>query len=482
MTHARDRLELHLAAEWHPKKNKGLTPDAVRPYSHKKAWWKCKMGHVWEARIGSRSEGHGCPYCAGTLVCEDNCLGTSNPALAAEWHPHKNKGLTPYEVTQYSQRKAWWICKKGHEWEASVGDRNRGSECPYCSGARVCEDNCLGTINPALAAEWHPKKNKGRTPYEVTPYSQGKAWWICKKSHEWEELIGNRNRGSGCPYCSGLLATKDNSLKTINPTVAKEWHPHKNCGLTPSEVTQYSAKKVWWICKKGHEWAARVGDRNRGSGCPYCSGAKVCEDNCLGIINPALAAEWHPKKNNGITPHEVMPNSPRKAWWICKKGHEWEARIGNRNRGNGCPYCSGRLATKDTSLEAINPTVAKEWHPHKNSGLTLSEVTQYSARKVWWLCKKGHEWEARVASRNRGIGCPYCSGRLATKDTCLGAVNPTLAKEWHPSKNGNLTPRHVKKYSSNNVWWLCNKGHTWQATIIRRSLGSGCPKCARRRG
>ena len=40
-------------------------------------------------------------------------------------------------------------------------------------------------------------------------------------------------------------------------------------------------------------------------------------------------------------------------------------------------------------------------------------VTPNSHKKVWWKCSKGHEWQAVVASRNRGSGCPYCSGRKA---------------------------------------------------------------------
>jgi len=334
------------------------------------------------------------------------------PPLAAEWHPHKNIGLTPDEVMPYSHRKVWWICKKGHEWEARVGSRSEGNGCPYCAGNRVCDDNCLGTINPALAAEWHPQKNSGLTPYGVMPNS---------------------------------------------------------------------GRKVWWICNKGHEWEARVGSRNRGIGCPYCAGIRVCDDNCLGTINPALAAEWHPHKNNGLTPDEIMPYSHRKVWWICKKGHEWEALVCNRNRGSGCPCCAGNRVCDDNCLSTINPALAAEWHPHKNIGLTPDEIVAYSHRKVWWICKKGHKWEARVGSRNRGAGCPYCSGRLKPKDTSLDAVNPTLAKEWHPRKNGKLTPRDVKKYSGKNVWWLCNKGHTWQSTVNKRSRGSGCPQCARRR-
>ena len=65
------------------------------------------------------------------------------------------------------------------------------------------------------------------------------------------------------------------------------------------------------------------------------------------LHNPTLANEWNYEKNNGLTPADVMPNSDKKVWWKCKNGHEWQAMIGNRHRGNGCPYCSGRYAIKD---------------------------------------------------------------------------------------------------------------------------------------
>ncbi|UQT48905.1 zinc-ribbon domain-containing protein [Flavonifractor plautii] len=29
------------------------------------------------------------------------------------------------------------------------------------------------------------------------------------------------------------------------------------------------------------------------------------------------------------------------------------------------------------------------------------------------------------------------------------------------------------------VWWRCDKGHEWQASVLSRtSLGNGCPVCA----
>ena len=59
----------------------------------------------------------------------------------------------------------------------------------------------------------------------------------------------------------------------------------------------------------------------------------------LQIRNPPLAKEWHPQKNDGLTPKDVTPSSHKKVWWKCSKGHEWDALVSNRTRGRGCPYC-----------------------------------------------------------------------------------------------------------------------------------------------
>jgi len=128
-------------------------------------------------------------------------------------------------------------------------------------------------------------------------------------------------------------------------------------------------------------------------------------------------------------------------------------------------------------LQEANPELAKQWHHTKNGNLTPRDVAQFSHRKVWWRCNKGHEWQAPPRDRSRGNGCPYCSGRYAYGDNCLAILNPDLSKEWHPTKNGDLTPRNVLLGSHNKVWWKCDKGHEWEATISDRSSGKGCPEC-----
>ena len=270
----------------------------------------------------------------------------------------------------------------------------------------------LQTVNPRLSKEWHPSKNKSLTPRDVTPGSGKKVWWICSQGHEWKITVSGRKKGRGCPYCSGNAACNDNCLNTANPSLSKQWHPTKNHPLTPKDVTPYSNKKAWWVCNKGHEWEARIGSRSLGNGCPYCGRWKVCKDNCLQTINPGLSKEWHPTKNGTLSQRHVFPNTERKVWWICSKKHVWQTSVAVRNKGAGCPYCSGRKATRENCLQTINPQAAKEWHPTKNGSLTPRDVTAKAGRMVWWLCNRDHEWQNTVKNRNRGTGCPYCAGRL----------------------------------------------------------------------
>ena len=601
-----------LSKEWNYEKNNGLTPMDVMPNSNKKAWWKCSNGHEWQATINSRNNGIGCPYCSRRYAVKGvNDLQTVNPTLAKEWNYEKNIGLTPMDVRPNSDKKVWWVCNKGHEWQATIGSRNRGNGCPVChseqntsfpeyaivfylekygletihsykergyeldiyvpskkiaieydgyfwhqnkttqdliknrkcvndgiklyrirEGLPPLNDSSIDYVvqrsqkdlsktlklllseiteanvdvdikrdniaienlreysekeisilfsNPEISKEWNYEKNGNLKPEHFAANSHKKVWWKCPKGHEWQATIKDRNNGNGCPYCSSKIVLNGfNDLQTNNPALAKEWNYEKNNGLTPSDVTPNSSKKVWWKCNKGHEWQTSIADRNNGRECPYCAGKKILKGyNDLQTLNPTLASEWDFQRNNGLTPADVTPNSHKTVWWKCSEGHEWQAIIGNRHKGNGCPYCAGQKVLKGTNdLQTVNPTLANEWNYGKNKELTPADVLPNSNKKIWWKCSKGHEWQAKIQDRNKGKGCPYCSGRYAIKGVNdLQTVNPVLAKEWNYEKNNGLTPMDVRPNSDKKVWWICSRGHEWQAIIGNRHRGNGCPIC-----
>ncbi|QWI77934.1 zinc-ribbon domain-containing protein (plasmid) [Bacillus mycoides] len=412
----------------------------------------------------------------------DNSLAIRNPELAKQWHETKNGKLTPFHVTFGSNKKAWWKCEKEHEWEASTWNRHKGRGCPYCANKKVCIDNCLATLNPEIARQWHPTKNGTLTPYDVVVGSYKKVWWMCEEGHEWETKVYRRAKhGSSCLYCCGQKTLFEKSIVVTHPNLLKEWHPFKNTSVDPSTISFGSDKKIWWMCKQGHEWETRLYDRTKnGSGCPYCSGRNATIDNCLAKVYPEISKEWHPIKNGLLTPNDVTPKSGRRVWWKCEKGHEWESAIYSRTTGVGCPYCANKRVCIDNCLATLNPEIAKQWHPTKNGILTPYDVVVGSYTKVWWICEKGHEWETNVHNRTKGSGCPYCTNRKICIDNCLATLNSELAKEWHPTKNGTLTPYDVTRSSSKRVWWKCNEGHEWETSVNNRAYGSGCLYCSRK--
>ncbi len=269
-----------LAKQWHPVKNRPLTPADVPLGSHHKAWWRCEKGHEWQAEVKSRSMGGtDCPYCANRqIVPGENDLAATHPDLARQWHPTKNGTLTPRDVLAGTRRKVWWRCEKGHEWAAAVASRAvSGAGCPVCAGKTVIPgENDLAGLFPELACQWHPTRNGALSPESVTPYSNRRVWWRCPLGHEYQAGVGPRTvSGSGCPYCAGRKALAGfNDLSTLEPEVAAQWHPTLNGGLTPSMVTAGSHRKVWWACSAGHAWKAAVYARAgpQKNGCPVCAG------------------------------------------------------------------------------------------------------------------------------------------------------------------------------------------------------------------
>lgn len=357
----------------------------------------------------------------------DYCRTHDRPELLREWHPAKNAPLTPEGITYGSKRSVWWKCKKGHEWQTAVYTRAAGSGYPYCAGKRAWPgENDLASQRPDLATQWHPTKNNGVTPADIPLGSHHMAWWVCEKGHEWKAIVKSRAiGGTGCPVCANrALLPGINDLATTHPELARQWHPAKNGSLTPHDVMAGTRRKVWWRCDRGHEWQAAVSSRAVGTGCPVCAGkTAIPGENDLASLFPAIAAQWHPTRNGGLTPEKLTPYSNKKAWWLCPLGHEYTAAVAARiTDRSGCPYCAGRKVLPGfNDLATLEPKVAAQWHPTLNGALTPEQVTTGSHKKVWWECPNGHIWKAVIYSRagpgSRKCGCPVCAGRIQPERT-----------------------------------------------------------------
>ena len=128
-----------------------------------------------------------------------------------------------------------------------------------------------------------------------------------------------------------------------------------------------------------------------------------------------------------------------------------------------------------------NDNLMSEWNWEKNNelGLFPDKLAHKSGKKVWWKCNIcGYEWEAKILNRANGRGCPLCANQVIVQGkNDLATTHPQLAAEWHPVKNGELTPNKVTYGMGKKVWWLCPIGHEYPATVNKRSSGTNCPIC-----
>ena len=345
---------------------------------------------------------------------------------------------------------------------------------------------CTEQGKTALLAQWDIERNLPLTPDDVTFGSHKRVWWTCPSGHSWQAMVYTRSEGAGCPYCTGRKALPEqNCLAKQFPMLAVEWDSEKNAPLTPKDITPGSHKLIWWRCQNGHSYRSAVKTRVQGSGCPYCAGKNVLpEETSLATEYPSIAKEWDAAKNVPLLPTQVISGTRRKVWWRCPKGHSWRAAVYSRTTfGTGCPVCTGRQALAgENDLATLYPDIAAQWDEEKNGALHPSNVTAGSNRRVWWRCEKGHSYRAMIAQRvQRGDGCPYCANRKVLPGfNDLATAAPLVAKQWHETLNGALTPEMVTAGSHKKAWWQCSYGHVWKAAIYSRAgvQQCGCPVCA----
>lgn len=419
----------------------------------------------------------------------------------------------------------------------------------------------LAELFPNIAKDWHPTKNGAKTPNNITPGVGYKAWWLCDKGHEWSVSVSTRvNQKTGCPYCGNKKLLKGyNDLLTVQPDIAKDWHPTKNGDKTPSDVLWGTHTYYWWQCVKGHEWRQKPSVRClMNTGCPKCAESLKTSFNEQALLYymkkvydkvegnytlNGIEVDVYIKDYNiaieydGVYYHkdkvdkDRLKNKVLKDVWFIRVREEglpkiedygcynivtkWDVDAINKTIENLIILLNSKgfignkvkvdidkdrvaiqnqISYKDkkNSLGELCTDIAQDWHPTKNGVLTPYNISCFSNKKVWWLCHKcNYEWEDTVHYRvTKNPNCSMCKKGIPRQiihrkprkrlDT-LDVVLPNIAKEWHPTKNGNIVPSDIKAGSSLPVWWLCDKGHSWVATPSHRGRGDNCPYCSSRK-
>jgi len=409
---------------------------------------------------------------------KNGSFATHFPSLVKEWNYKKNT-LAPEDVLPKSNSKVWWIClEKKHEWFATIASRSGGAGCPYCDGKKVTKDQSLKKLRPDIFSEWSPN-NIDLDPCTIGIGSEKKAWWMCSKcNHEWQARVANRTstNGTGCPNCAEKSRSQKKILKGIAisgtlakrfPLIAKEWHKTKN-KTSPNKLSPNSGMRVWWICKRNHEWQARVIDRAKnGTGCPFCSGQTsrlelrfLCEFKKI-----FQKVEWRAKCERheiDILIHDICVG-------IEIDGYPWhidkEKRDANKtNILKRMNYICIHIRDKRLTPIFSNDIIFEEKDPHikiihkfVNRLLRLGIDKDLKLKLSEYLILNKF-----ISDEEYSDSLILLSGPL--KEKSLGHLFPNLSEEWDSEKNKELTPFDVHPQSSLKVWWICSQGHNWQST------------------
>lgn len=322
-----------LCREW-SEKNAPLEPTMLSVGSNQKVIWRCSEGHEWTASVKSRTVNKtGCPYCSHNAVLSGyNDLATLFPEVAKEWSD-KNLPLRPSQVTAYANKKVWWRCKHGHEWDALISTRSYGSKCPYCSGIKTLKGfNDLETLCPGLAKEWSDK-NGTFHPDMVNTKSVKNVWWQCREcGYEWKAVVKKRVRGAKCPVCIDREVLPGyNDFATTDPDLIREWDYEKNKPLLPQNLSRNSMHPVWWKCKYGHSWKDKITNRSlAGGNCRICEAEFTSALPQLLILLYAgrnkLAVKLNDEKTIGIRIDAYIPEL-NLCFVVCEKETKEERSI-----------------------------------------------------------------------------------------------------------------------------------------------------------
>ena len=284
------------------------------------------------------------------------------------------------------------------------------------------------------------------------------------------------------------------NISCLDPALQQQWDHAANAHIGNVNIAPGSGRKVWWICDQCpdghlHRWEARVASRTSGTGCPQCSGRKVCKHNSLATKAPSVADQWDYEANDG-RPDSVVAQSNRRVGWLCGAcGHKWSQTPGQRvcKTKKGCPMCAEHTKTKKkikhpTFAECHDPrgkTLLAEWDHERNAaqGNFPQNTRMQSGKQIFWLCTncpagQQHSWSATPNKRygRSKSGCPCCAGHKACKCNSLQALYPDIAAEWDHAKNQG----HSSDYTGSSTYlacWVSPKRGSWQQAIYSRTEG-----------
>ena len=311
------------------------------------------------------------------------------------------------------------------------------------------------------------------------------------------------------------ISRKKKSLANVYPEIASMLHPDNK--IRPTAIPYRSNQYLIWKCPNcSYEWSAAVTSvvnsyrKHRRTGCPRCAGKiLIVGENDAATLDPIAASCWDSEHNlDQLSDH--LSSDLEYKWWICSKCKDSFKRQICVMCRNGtthlCEPCSKIEASKNrfkkvtetgNNLLEKNPEIAKYWDYERNDDRP-EDYTPNSEKMKWWICSrcnKPYQSMIIVRTRENSTECFACSRKRGGEKTRINALQngantlakkyPGLAKQWHPSLNGNLSPSDIPPNYAEKIWWYCDTcKQSWDrspAVRIRNGDSDPCPICSGKR-
>lgn len=482
-----------LVDEWSP--DNPMKPNEITAGSHMWATWKCrKCGYKWQAHVNMRTKGNngkgtGCPRCAGFTTNSVKHSRTNDSAfeserLSSEFIEDKNGSLKLVDLSMNPEWKVWWRCSIcGHDWQASLHERETGAKCPACIYKSL---HPVQSLSPSIRNKWDSSRNTA--PAEnVDARTCKKYWWRCPPcGYSWQAVPHDVER-TDCPVCSFQPSEEQVRFEKL---ISAVFHDEKTILHDRSLL-----EDIDW---NGDDRTLGVDVflPSLSLAFDYCDGHSIDDelsssqsDSTYKLVKRQTCA------SKGIRLLYVYPQ-------LFKSDIELRRALEDLSNGIvSYKFLSlGRGYTTRDKFDEVFPLLAGNFiKTVKENDLVPCEATPSSHRLCVWRCELcGEKFEQNYAhtSRDRHCRCENCKSMIPLRDKAndkrrfkpgesLGDLSPWTMNEWS-SRNGSLTPFDVSSRSHLAVWWRCKNGHEWKAPVRNRtkpdhSRASGCPYCANKR-
>ena len=245
-----------------------------------------------------------------------------------------------------------------------------------------------------------------------------------------------------------------------------------NAHLTPKDISYGSNARVWWRCKHNHSWQTSITHRTHdNTGCSKCNNqTSFAEQTILYYAKQCFSTVINRYSDLGFELDIYIPSIQTAIEYDGLIYHKHKSKI-EKNKNRQC---------KNSGITLIR--IREEGLCEYSDCVCIFRKNSKDINNFNTILKKLFDY-LNIDNVDIDIFRDYSKilGNYKTLflENSLSVKRPKIAAEWHPTLNGKLKPENFSYGSNHVVWWRCDKGHEWQASVKDRSRNKhNCPYCS----